>query len=138
MFDCDACRGRLAHDHRDGRECPHEFSSGDWRSCCAAESAKRVEMLAAEFRARRQPPEDARAVTLTARCECAEAAGAGVDPSAEEQATFSCVTGPQGVCRAWWIERLAAELLAEQIEAGLVEVPDDVSSLTATGELREG
>jgi hypothetical protein len=135
MTDCDACGGGLRHDHDDGRECSHALSSGAWRPCCVAELAKRVELLTASFRARRQPPEDARAVTLTVRCECAEAS---VPPSTDEEvAEFSCANGSEAVCRAWQIERLAAELLDQQIRVGLVRVPDDCSSLTATGD-REG
>lgn len=137
VSDCDACQGRLAHDHSDGRECPHAFSSGDWRSCCANEAAKRVELVVASFKARRLPPPDASVVVReSAQCLCAESAFREAPQTAEEIAAYPCADGSAPECRAWAVERLAAELLAAQIKAGVVAIPDDISTLDASSEYR--
>ncbi|GEL22760.1 hypothetical protein PSU4_17140 [Pseudonocardia sulfidoxydans NBRC 16205] len=130
MNDCDACRGGLGHDHDDGGECAHAWSSGAWRGCCANELAQRVGLLTASFEARRRPPEDAAQVACELRCPCAEVGE--VLPAAEELERFPCATSAAAACRVWTRERLEMELLAERLAAGVVQMPENVADLLSS------
>jgi hypothetical protein len=64
---CTSCIGGHRHDHRDhGGQCPHAWSSGALRSCCADVLAQEVGMrVAARELARGGGPADARELVPT-------------------------------------------------------------------------
>ena len=139
--DCTACKAGYRHDHRSDENgpygCSHARSDGSWRSCCCDDTAATIEILMADYEARRgQGPADARAVTRDVRCLCAETA-AQPDPQRDlsevDTAEFPCATGASAACRAWSRERIELELLIERIAAGLVTVPDSPAELTLPG-----